>query len=78
MQYKVVYRPYDLPTFISIAKLEGDRHGGREAMDFDAILNEHAEHGWKVINSGTILYGTNIVFWALLEKAVDGSVHVES
>jgi hypothetical protein len=37
-------------------------------VEFDAILNEHVGVGWKVINSGTIMSGTVVVIWALLEK----------
>lgn len=66
MEYKVVFRPYDLTPFIEYAKR------GREATcdtgDWNIALNKYAKDGWSIKNSGTIMSGRDIVFWALLEK----------
>jgi hypothetical protein len=76
MEYKLVYRPYALATLVNLAQSQGDKFGGREAIDFSNMLNENAKEKWRVIECGTILSGNDAVFWALLERpeVVEGSV----
>ncbi len=69
MQYKLIYRPYNLSRLIEQAT--GDKGGSyadKEAGDWTEALNKHAKDGWKVKHSGTMNSGRDIIFWALLEK----------
>jgi len=69
MQYKLIYRPYDLSRLIEQARGEkGTSYGTQEAGDWNDALNKLAKNGWKIKNSGTIESGREVVFWALLEK----------
>ena len=66
LEYKVVFRPYDLATLIGRAK--GEYEATYEAGDWNIALNKYAKDGWSIKNSGTITSGRAIIFWALLEK----------
>jgi hypothetical protein len=69
MEYKLIYRPYDLSRLVEQARGEkGTWFATKETGDWNNALNEYAKQGWKVKNSGVIEAGREIVFWALLEK----------
>ena len=69
MQYKTILKPYDLAMLVG--KAVGDTKAAQEPFetaDWNSALNKYAIDGWIVKNSGVIQSGSNIVFWALLEK----------
>jgi hypothetical protein len=73
LEYKVVLRPYDTTTLIGRAKGDaGTSEATYEAGDWNSSLNKYAKDGWVIKNSGTIVSGRDIVFWALLEKPTKG------
>lgn len=62
-------RPYDLTSLIGRAKGDaGTSQGTSEVGDWNNSLNDYAKKGWAVKNSGTLVSGRDIIFWALLEK----------
>ena len=69
MEYKVIIRPYDLTSLIGRASGEsGTSQGTCEAGDWNISLNDYVKKGWTVKNSGTVISGRDIIFWAMLEK----------
>jgi hypothetical protein len=69
MQYKLIYRPYELSGLIRDARgAKGTSFGAQETGDWNTALNAHAKDGWKIKNSGIIESGAEVIFWALLEK----------
>ena len=69
MEYKVIFKPYDLTSLIGRAKGDaGSYEGTCETGEWNTALNKYAKEGWSIKNSGTTTSGRDIVFWALLEK----------
>ncbi len=77
MEYKMIYRAYRHAELISRQGVMRDQEGAverREAQnvsetrDWSATLNEFAEEGFAVKDSGALPMAENIVFWALLER----------
>ena len=70
MEYLTIFRPYKLRELTGKAKSE--KEGGcfdeAEAKNWDDALNKYAKDGWRVINCGTIVFGEDVIFWAMLEK----------
>lgn len=70
MEYKVILRPYDLTSLIGRANGDaGTYEATCEAGDWNISLNKQAKDGWVIKNSGTVVSGRDVIFWALLEKA---------
>jgi hypothetical protein len=71
MEYLTIYRPYYLSEFTKNAR--SDKESGdfneAEAENLDDALNKYANRGFRVINSGIIVCGEYVTFWAMLEKA---------
>ena len=70
MKYLTIYRPYKLSELISKARSnkEGGYNGEAEATDWDTALNKKAKDGYKTVKCGTIVFGEDAIFWAMLEK----------
>ena len=62
MQYKLIYRPYDLSSLIENAKgKDGTYQASNETKDWNTALNNEAKDGWKVRNSGAIELGSGLI-----------------
>jgi len=68
MDYILVYRPYNVKRLVEDAVRRGGVHGEDEAKDFEYALRERVAMGYTVKNSGCVVSGENVIFWALLEK----------
>lgn len=69
MQYKTILKPYDLGMLVGNAV--ADTKASQEPIepaDWNRTINKYASDGWLIKNNGAIQSGSNIVFWALLEK----------
>lgn len=72
-EYKVIYRPYKFRELVTTAKSkkQGGNYDEAEAKNWSDALNDglgQAKKGWTVKNSGVIQSGTDVIFWALLER----------
>jgi len=73
-EYKLIYEPYkfDELTTKAKSKKEGGNYGEAETKEWNNALNKGLgktiKEGWKVVNSGAIQSGPDVIFWALLEK----------
>jgi len=60
-------------TRVKNAGLTFEKEGGyfseAEAVDWDHAIEKYAKDGWRVNKCETIVYGEDIIFWALLEKS---------
>lgn len=84
VEYKVIYRSYShrelsgskaIGRFREVhdvdeSKVMSEAQSVIEAKDWSDNLNAFAKEGFAVKNSGTLQMFDNIVFWALLEKAL--------
>jgi hypothetical protein len=71
LQYKVIFRPYELSHIAGQpGRDKGGSYGEQEAIDWSKALNKYAVDGWTVKHSGTVNSGNEIIFWALLEREV--------
>jgi len=69
LEYKVVFKPYDLTTLIGRATGgAGSNEATCETGEWNNALNKYEKDGWVIKNSGTVVSGRDIMFWALLEK----------
>ena len=69
MEYKVVMRPYDIASIVGKARGKGGTYEATcEVGDWNIALNKYAKDGWTVKNGGTVTSGSDLIFWALLEK----------
>jgi len=68
MEYVLVYRPYNAKRLVEDAIKRGGSRGEDEARDFAYALNDRVSKGYMLRNSGCVVIGENIIFWALLEK----------
>ncbi len=77
MEYQFVYLPYTNSRFLGSHRTR-DRRGYEEssedqvvmeAQDWSKMLNEAAEEGYVVKESGVLQMAENVVLWALLEKS---------
>jgi len=77
VEYRFVYRSYSHAQLLGRQKGVRDREGYEEssetqstseAQDWSRCLNEAAEGGFVIKNSGALPMFDNIVFWALLQK----------
>jgi hypothetical protein len=71
MEYLTIFRPYKLRELTVKAKSEkeGGNFDEAEAKNWDDALNKYAQHGYRVIKCGTIVFGDDVIFWAILEKS---------
>lgn len=68
MDYVIVYRPYKAERLVKDASgHRGGTHGEGEAKDFIYAINERVSKGYMVKNSGCVVSGNDIIFWALME-----------
>jgi hypothetical protein len=77
MEYRFVYRAYSHTRLMGAqgAMRDQEEYLGRsvsqsntESQDWSNILNEFANDGYTVKNSGAFPLADNVVFWALLER----------
>jgi hypothetical protein len=68
-EYRMIYEPYKFDELIVGARKEGGTYGEGETKQWNDALNRQAKAGWKVKDSGVIQSGTEVIFWALLEKS---------
>jgi hypothetical protein len=69
LEYKVVMRPYDIASLVGKARgKSGTYEATCEAGDWNIALNKYAKDGWIVKNSGTVTSGSDLIFWAIMEK----------
>lgn len=66
-KHVTLYRPYELPAFMTKAK-EGNL-GEAQAKNWDETLDDCTKQGYKIINSGVFASDGYVTFWAMLEKA---------
>jgi hypothetical protein len=75
VKYITIYRPYKIPALISLAK--SDKEGttnqeSRPLKDWNTAVDEYATKGYEIVNSGTIVSGDSVIFWALLKETMIG------
>ena len=77
VEYRMVYRAYKHAQLMSRQGAMRDQEGEverseaqyvNEAKDWSNTLNDFANEGYAVKNSGALPMADNIVFWALLER----------
>ena len=68
MEYLTICRPYKLSLLIGNARKEGNL-AEYETKDWTTTLNNYAEKKYRAINCGTIVFGEDVIFWAMLEKS---------
>jgi hypothetical protein len=68
MDYILVYRPYNIKRLVEDATKRGGSRGEDEAKDFMYAVNERVSKGYAMKNSGCVVSGDNVIFWALMEK----------
>jgi hypothetical protein len=68
VEYLTIYHPYKLSLLIGSARRESNL-GEVGTLNWDDVLNKYAKDGYRVINSGVIVFGEDAIFWAMLEKA---------
>ncbi len=60
------FRPYNAKRLVKDAREKS--YGTDEAKDFCSALKDRASKGYTVKNSGCVVSGENIIFWALPER----------